>query len=136
MSPINDPPVGTRFDKDAGLLIWRPQGVIVQAAVDDLVAYLDEMELRQEKPFNRFTDSTEAESIDVNYRYIITVSLYRRVAYTGSGVKSAVLVNDPAMARYYRLHAVLTQGSAIKVRLFEKREDVAEWLEVPLGLLM
>jgi len=135
MSRLN-PSGGTRFHKDASLLLWRPQGVIIQSAVDEIVAHLDELELRQEKPFNRFIDSLEADAIDVNYRYIITVSLYRRVAYTGPAVKSAILVNDPAMARYYRLHAVLTQASAIKVRLFEKREDVAEWLEVPLGLLM
>jgi hypothetical protein len=135
MSSLTDPPGGTRFHKDASLLVWRPQGVIIQSAVDEIVAHLDEMELRQEKAFNRFIDSLEAEAIDVNYRYIITISLYRRVAYTGPAVKSAILVNDPAMARYYRLHAVLTQGSAIKVRLFEKREDVAEWLDVSLELL-
>jgi len=136
MPSLNDLPGGTRFHKDASLLIWRPEGVIIQTVVDEVVAYLDELELRQEKPFNRFIDSTEAEAIDVNYRYIITVSLYRRVAYTGPAIKSAVLVTDPAMTRYARLHAVLTQGSAIKVRLFEKREDVAEWLDVPLGLLL
>jgi hypothetical protein len=135
MSPANEPPSGTQFHRDASLLIWRPQDVIIQSTVDEIIAYLDELELRQEKPFNRFTDSSEAEAIDVNYRYIITVSLYRRVAYTGPGIKSAILVTDPAMARYCRLHAVLTQGSAIKVRLFEKREDVAEWLGVPLGLV-
>jgi hypothetical protein len=136
MSSLDGPPVGTAFHKEASLLVWRPEGVITQGVVDDIIAYLDEMELRQHTPFNRFTDSSEAEAIDVNYRYIITISLYRRVAYTGPAIKSAILVTDPAMARYCRLHAVLTQGSAIKVRLFEKREDVAEWLGVPTGLLM
>src|SRR6476469_6268113 len=135
MSPPNGPPVRTSFHKDASLLVWRPQGVIIQETVDEIIAYLDDLELRQETPFNRFIDNQEVEAIDVNYRYIITISLYRRVAYRGPAIKSAILASDPAIARYARLHAVLTQGSAIKVRLFEKREDVAEWLGVPLGLL-
>jgi hypothetical protein len=34
------------------------------------------------------------------------------------------------------LLVVLTEGSSIKVRVFHEREDAAQWLGVPLELLM
>jgi hypothetical protein len=33
------------------------------------------------------------------------------------------------------LHAVLTQGSPINVRVFQKREEAAQWLGVPIERL-
>jgi len=33
------------------------------------------------------------------------------------------------------LHALLTQGSPIKVRVFQNREQAAQWLGVPIELL-
>ena len=34
------------------------------------------------------------------------------------------------------MHAMLTQGSPIKVRIFEEREAAAKWLGVPVELLI
>jgi hypothetical protein len=34
------------------------------------------------------------------------------------------------MIHYGKLHAVLTQGSPIKVRVFQDRKEVAQWLDV------
>jgi len=39
------------------------------------------------------------------------------------------------MADYGRLHASLTQGSPINVRVFQDRKEAAQWLGVPLELL-
>ena len=39
------------------------------------------------------------------------------------------------LADYGRLHASLTQGSPINVRVFQDRKEAAEWLGVPLELL-
>jgi hypothetical protein len=39
------------------------------------------------------------------------------------------------MIHYARLHALLTQGSSIKVRVFGERKEAAQWLGVPLDLL-
>jgi len=50
-------------------------------------------------------------------------------------IKSAILATDSTMLHYARLHALLTQGSPIKVRIFEDRAEAAEWLEVPVELL-
>ncbi len=129
------PPAGVFFHKGASLLVWRPRGVINETSVNQVIAYLGDLEQSQENPFNRLIDTHEAEAIDLNFRYIFHVSLFRRLSYRGPPIKSAILVGDDTMARYSKMHALLTQGSAIDVRLFEKRELAAEWLGVLVALL-
>jgi hypothetical protein len=33
------------------------------------------------------------------------------------------------------MHAILTQGSPLKVKIFKAREEVAKWLGVPIELI-
>jgi len=129
------PPEGIFFHEDASLLVWRPQGVVNEAAVNQIIAYLGDLELRRETQFNRFIDTEQAEEIDLNFRYIFHISLYRRLSYRGPNVLTAILARDDAISRYFKLHELLTQGSAIDVRVFKKRELAAEWLGVPVALL-
>lgn len=51
-------------------------------------------------------------------------------------MKSAILVTGLTVAHYSKLHELLTRGSPIKVRIFERREAAAEWLDVPVELLI
>jgi hypothetical protein len=39
------------------------------------------------------------------------------------------------MIHYAKLHALLTQGSPIHVRIFKERQEAAQWLGVPIELL-
>jgi hypothetical protein len=39
------------------------------------------------------------------------------------------------MIHYARMHALLTQGSPLNVRVFQDREEAAQWLGVPLERL-
>jgi hypothetical protein len=50
-------------------------------------------------------------------------------------VKSAILATDSTLVHYARLLALLTQGSPIKVRIFQDRKEAAEWLGVPIERL-
>ena len=50
-------------------------------------------------------------------------------------MKSAILATDSAMIHYGRLHAVLTQGSPIRVQIFQDRQKAAQWLGVPIERL-
>jgi len=73
----------------------------------------------------------------LNFRYIIHVSLFRRMSYAGRPpVKSAILATDLTAVHYGRLHAVLTQGSPIHVRVFQDRDVAAKWLGVPVERLI
>ena len=124
------------FHEDIRLLIYRPRGVIDEAAVKKVVDVLEDLEAKLQKPFNRFSDTLEADEVELNFKYVIQVSLCRRLAYAGHPpVKSAILARDSTMIHYARLHALLTQGSPINVHVFRERGEAAEWLDVPIERL-
>ena len=124
------------FHEDIRLLIYRPRGVIDEAAVKHIVSILEELEARLQEPFNRFSDTLQADEVELNFKYVIQVSLCRRLSYAGHpAVKSAILATDSTMIHYARLHALLTQGSPINVRVFKHRQEAADWLGVPIQRL-
>ena len=129
-------PPDVQFHEDDRLFVWRPRGVLDEAALSQVLGCLEDLEAKLQAPFNRFTDTLAAHEVELNFKYIIQVSLHRRVAYAGRPpVKSAILATDATAIHYGRLHAVLTQGSPIKVRVFEDRGEVVQWLGVPIELL-
>src|SRR4030095_15221173 len=129
-------PPDVEFHDDIRLLVYRPRGVIDEAAVKRIVSVLEDLEAKLQKPFNRFSDTSEAHEVELNFKYVIQVSLCRRLSYVGHPpVKSAILARDSTMIHYARLHALLTQGSPIKVRVFGEREEAADWLGVPIERL-
>jgi hypothetical protein len=124
------------FQEDIHLLIYRPRGVIDEAAVKRIVDVLEDLEAKLQEPFNRFSDTLAADEIELNFKYVIQVSLCRRLSYAGHPpVKSAILATDSTMIHYARLHALLTQGSPINVRVFKDRQEAADWLGVPIERL-
>ena len=50
-------------------------------------------------------------------------------------MKSAILATDSNLVHYARLLALLTQGSSIKVQIFQDSNEAAQWLGVPVELL-
>jgi len=129
-------PPDVEFHEDIRLLIYTPRGLIDEPAVKKIVEVLEDLEDKLQAPFNRFFDTVAAHEVELNFKYIIQVSLCRRLAYEGHPpVKSAILATDSTMIHYARLHAVLTQGSPIHVRIFQNREEAAEWLRVPVKRL-
>ena len=130
-------PPDVEFHDDIRLLIYRPVGVIDEAAVKRIVSVLEDLEEKLQKPFNRFSDTLAAYEVELNFKYVIQVSLCRRLAYAGHPpVKSAILATDSTMIHYGRLHALLTQGSPINVRVFKDRQEAADWLNVPIERLV
>jgi hypothetical protein len=125
-----------QFHEDIRLLIYRPRGLLNEAAVNKIISVVEELEAVSQKPFNRFSDTLEADEVELNFQYVIHVSLYRRRAHLGRlPVKSAILATDATVIHYARLLALLTQGSSINVRIFQEREKAAQWLGVPIELL-
>ena len=129
-------PPDVEFHEDIRLLIYRPRGVIDEAAVKKVVDVLEDLEEKLQKPFNRFSDTLGADEVELNFKYVIQVSLCRRLAYAGHPpVKSAILARDSTMIHYARLHALLTQGSPINVHVFKDCAEAAEWLDLPVERL-
>ena len=129
-------PSDIEFHEDIRLLIYRPHGVIDEEAVKKVVDVLEDLEAKLQKPFDRFSDTLGADEVELNFKYVIQVSLCRRLAYAGHPpVKSAILAADATMIHYARLHALLTQGSPINVHVFKDRKEAADWLNVPVERL-
>jgi hypothetical protein len=125
-----------QFYEDVRLLVWKPHGVLNEAALKHIRELIGELEATSDEPFNRFTDGQALDTIDLNFRYVFDFSLFRRLSYAGRApVKSAILVRSLALAHYSKMHELLTRHSSIEVRIFEERGAAANWLGVPVELL-
>ena len=129
-------PPEIEFHPDIRLLVYRPRGLIDEAAVNKIISVIEDLEAATQEPFNRFSDTSEIHEVELNFRYVIHVSLHRRLVHKGRApVKSAILATDSALVHYARLLALLTEGSSIKVQVFQDRREAAKWLGVPVELL-
>jgi hypothetical protein len=130
-------PPDVEFYEDFRLVVWRPRGLVNKATVNKIITVLGELETALKEPFNRFSDTVGADAVDLNFEYIIHVSLYRRSFYgKRPPIKSAILATDATLIHYGKVHALLTQGSPINVRVFQDRKEAAQWLDVPIATLM
>ena len=129
-------PPEIQFYEDVHLFVWRPRGVLDEAAINKVLGCLEDLEAKLHAPFNRFADTLSAHEVELNFKYVIQVSLHRRLAHAGrTPVKSAIFATDSTLVHYARLLILLTEGSTIKVRVFGDRKDAAQWLGVPVDLL-
>ena len=135
MNEISLPP-DVEFDEDIRLLIYRPRGLLNEESVNKIVSLIEDLEAKFQQPFNRFFDTLGHDEVELNFRYIIQMSLHRVLSYTDRPpVKSAILATDNTIIHYCQLHAVITKNSPIQVRIFKEREEAAQWLGVPLQRL-
>jgi hypothetical protein len=124
------------FHDDIRLLVYRPCGLLHEASVNKIVKIVGDLESRFNGPFNRFFDTLGHDEVELNYRNVIQISLYRVISYGDRlPVKSAILATDSTIIHYCRLHAIITKDSPINVRIFQEREEAAKWLGVPLQRL-
>ncbi len=120
------------FRKDHSLILWKPRGILSEAIVNEIVVFIGTAEARSTKPFNRFSDLSALDAVDLNFRFVFEVALHRRLTYAPNPpIKSAFYVTSPATVHYTRLHKLLTDHSPLGVSLFTERAKAAEWLDVP-----
>src|ERR1044072_5464844 len=91
-------PADVEFYEESHLLVWRPCGLLNKTAVTRIITILGELEPTLKEPFNRFSDTVAADAVDLNFEYIIHVSLYRRSVYANRApIKSAILATDSTL---------------------------------------
>lgn len=130
-------PPEIQFHEDIRLLVYRPRGLINEKTVSKIIGVIEEIEAASPEPFNRFSDASDVHEIELNFKYVIQVSLHRRLVHKGRAPeKSAILATDSTVIHYARLLAVLTEGSSIKVKVFHERQEAAQWLGIPIELLV
>ena len=124
------------FHEDIHLFVYRPTGLMSEESVNKIVSVIENLEAEAQEPFNRFFDTLGHDEVELNFRNVIQISLHRRLVYAGRPpIKSAILATDSTIIHYAKLHAVLTQGSPINVRIFTNRKEAAQWLGVSVELL-
>jgi len=129
-------PPDVEFHEDIRLLIYRPRGLLSEQSVNKIVNVIEDLEANLQQPFNRFFDTLGHDEVELNFRYIIQISLHRVLSYMDRpAVKSAILATDNTIIHYCQLHAIITKNSPIHVRIFKEREETAQWLGVPLQRL-
>jgi hypothetical protein len=125
-------PAHVLFRKELSLILWKPHGILDQVLVNEIVAFIEAAEKGATKPFNRFTDLSALDMVDLNFKFVFHIALGRRLsAAPKPAVKSAFYVTSPATKHYVKLHAMLTDYSPLDVSLFTKRAAAAKWLGVP-----
>src|SRR5205807_5972311 len=129
-------PPDIQFHEDIHLLVYRPRGLLNEASVNKIIRVIGELEAKLREPFNRFFDTLGHDEVELNFRYVIQISLHRVLSYGDRPpVKSAILATDTTIIHYCRLHAIITEDSPIHVRIFQEREEAAKWLCVPIERL-
>ena len=129
-------PAHVLFRKELSLILWKPRGILDQALVNEIVAFIETAERRAGKPFNRFADLSALDMVDLNFKFVFHIALRRRLsAAPKPAVKSAFYVTSPATTHYIKLHAMLTDYSPLDVALFTDRAAAAKWLGVPVEAL-
>jgi hypothetical protein len=125
-------PAHVLFRKELSLILWKPRGILDQSVVNEIIAFIETAERRASKPFNRFSDLSELDMVDLNFNFVFHIALSRRLSAAAKpAVKSALYVTSPATAHYAKLHAMLTDYSPLDVSLFTDRAVAAKWLGVP-----
>ena len=129
-------PSDISFRKDVSVLLWKPRGTLNEAIVNEIVAFIEKAERRTIKPFNRFTDMSALDMVDLNFKFVFQVALFRRLSVMPKPpAKSAFYVTSKAAAHYPKLHALLIDFSPLDVSLFSNRLAAAKWLDVPVDVL-
>lgn len=119
------------FRKEFSLILWKPRGILDEPTVNEIVAFIETVEKRNQQPLNRFADLSALDAVDLNFRFVFYVALHRRLsAQSKPAVKSAFYVTSPATTHYIKLHAMLTDYSPLDVSLFTERAAAAKWLGV------
>ena len=125
---------GVSFRRDLNLFIWQPRGILDEPHVEQIIAMLEEAEDEADEPFDRYTDLSKLDEVEVNFDYVFRVSLYRRVVYLDRPpVKSAMYVTDLSAAEVAVTHATVTVDSPLQVRVYLRKSDAAHWLDVSVS---
>ena len=134
-----DPPASilsfpnTRFYPEARLLVWRPTGVFDDTLADLVVTFL-EAEERTAPPFHRYTDFGGLTTVQLRVGH--TFAIAERRKRVRQQVKSVFFADRTVSLGVARMYETLMEDAIIEVRAFRERQAAADWLDVPLELLL
>lgn len=117
-------------------MVWIPRGPVSRATIDGVIDAIAKEEALAQEHFDRFSDFSHVNKIDLDFEYVFKASLARRLAHRrGPKVKSAMIVGSMEARHYTKLYAMVTEHSALEVRVFAERKEAAAWLGCAVDLL-
>jgi hypothetical protein len=129
---------GVRYHEEWELITLHPKGLLDDKLVDEIVDFILVQEhVVTAPPFHRFTDLSGLKEIRLKVGHVFKVAEERSAAHRGlPPVKSAFFCDKIVGFGIARMYEALMEGSSIHVRAFRDRAAAAEWLGVPVEVVI
>ena len=124
----------SRYYAEHRLLAWHPRGIFDEQMADVVIEVLEIEEILSSRPFNRYSDLSLFTEIQLKMDHVFKLAERRRTA--GETVRSAFFADTIVGLTIARMYESLMAGAIIQVRAFSRREQAAEWLNVPVSVLL
>ena len=115
------------------LVTWHPRGVLDDTLADQIVAFIEMEERIQAAPFDRYVDLSGLTQVQLAAGHVFDIAKRRHRAM--ERVKSALWTDKIVTVSLAYMFETFMANAPIKVRVFTKQKDAAEWLEVPRRIL-
>src|SRR5438477_5538163 len=70
-------PPEVTYHAESKLMVWRPRGILSEKNVADIVSFIEWQEANVDAGFNRFTDTTGLDAIDLRFSFVFHVAICR-----------------------------------------------------------
>ena len=113
------------------LMVGRPKGILNASAAIEIVEFVEIKEIEFETGFDRFTDLTQLDSINLSAADLSELANRRRTFNPNDiRVKSAFLATHSLSYGIARMYEQLLNSPRIEVHVFSELEEAAAWLLV------
>lgn len=126
---------GTRYYPNYHLITWHPMGILDEALAEKVIDFVEWEEHTQDAPFDRYIDLSGCTQIRIKPHHIIDIARRRRIVR--QPIKSAFFADNPIGLAIGQVYERLMGGATMMtVRAFNNPDFAAEWLEVPVQILL
>jgi hypothetical protein len=117
------------------LITWQPHGVLDDALLDQIAAWLVAVE-KEMISRRRFVDLSQLSSVAIRTRHLFEFARKRAQEFTATmSVRSAVFSDDWVGFGIAQLYESMMANTRIEVRAFRDRAEAAKWLDLPAKIL-
>jgi hypothetical protein len=64
-------PAHVLFRRDLSLILWTPRGILDESTVNEIIAFIEDVEKRNREPLNRFADLSALDAVDLNFDFAL-----------------------------------------------------------------
>ena len=88
--------------------------MLYEAKINKILALVNEQETKFGRSFNRFTELSVLDAVDLTFKHVFQVALYRRLSRMGQEtIKSVFFLTNAAVTHYVKLHVIMTDHKSL-----------------------